>query len=66
MTFMLVFFPLFFFTYKKELPEEVYNAPIVTAASAADGLTDQQKATAKVFDVAAGTGMCAEQVTGQI
>ena len=48
--------------YEKELPEEVYNAPIVTAASAADGLTDQQKATAKVFDVAAGTGMCAEQL----
>ena len=62
----LRFFLLTFFLYKKELPEDVYNAPIVTAASAADGLTDQQMATAKVFDVAAGTGMCAEQVTGQI
>jgi hypothetical protein len=62
----LRFFLFTFFLYKKELPEDVYNAPIVTAASAADGLTDQQMATAKVFDVAAGTGMCAEQVTGQI
>ena len=62
----LRFFLFTFFLYIKELPEDIYNAPIVTAASAADGLTDQQKATAKVFDVAAGTGMCAEQVTGQI
>ncbi|XP_060585644.1 methyltransferase-like protein 27 [Ruditapes philippinarum] len=48
--------------YENELPEDVYNAPIVTAAEAAGGLTDDQKATAKVFDVAAGTGMCAVQL----
>lgn len=48
--------------YEKELPEDVYNAPIVTAAEAADGLTDEQRANAKVFDVAAGTGMCAIQL----
>lgn len=46
----------------QELPADVYNSPIITAAEAAEGLTDAQKAEAKVFDVAAGTGMCAVQV----
>lgn len=48
--------------YEKELPEDVYNAPIVTAAEAAKGLSDEQKAQARVFDVAAGTGLCAIQL----
>ncbi|XP_052254947.1 uncharacterized protein LOC127860718 isoform X2 [Dreissena polymorpha] len=44
--------------YEKELPEDVYNAPIVTAAAAADGMTAEEKASVRVFDVAAGTGLC--------
>lgn len=48
--------------YEKELPDDVYNAPVVTAAAAAEGLTDEQKAQARVFDVAAGTGLCAVQL----
>ncbi|KAL4228392.1 Methyltransferase domain [Mactra antiquata] len=48
--------------YEKELPPDVYNAPIITALEAAEGFTDEQKSTAKVFDVAAGTGMCAVQL----
>lgn len=48
--------------FQQELQEDVFNSPIITAAEAAEGLTDDEKANAKVFDVAAGTGMCAVQV----
>lgn len=51
--------------YDKELPPDVFNAPVVTAASAAEGLTPEERTTAKVFDVAAGTGLCALQLKKQ-
>lgn len=50
------------YEYEKELPPEHYNAPIVTAEAAAEGLTEEQRKNARVFDVAAGTGLCAEQL----
>ncbi|WAR10531.1 MET27-like protein [Mya arenaria] len=48
--------------YEKELPADVYNAPIVTAEAAADGLTEVQRAEARVLDVAAGTGMSGDRL----
>ena len=38
----------------------------MTAASAAEGLTPEERTKAKVFDVAAGTGLCALQVSEDI
>ena len=51
-----------FFFLLQELSPEFYNSPLVTAQSAAEGLTVEQKSQARVFDVAAGTGMCGQQV----
>jgi len=44
------------------MTSDVYKGPLVTAQSAADGLTAEQKSQARVFDVASGTGMCGQQV----
>ena len=46
----------------QELSPEYFNSPLVTAKSAAEGLMAKQKSNARVFDVAAGTGMCGQQV----
>ena len=50
------------FFYSKELPPELFNAPIVTAAAAAEGIAESERGNMKVFDVAAGTGLCGLQV----
>ena len=51
-----------FFLIFQELPPDVFNAPIITASAAADGLSAEEREKAKVFDVAAGTGLCALEV----
>lgn len=48
--------------YEKELPPELFNAPIVTAAAAAEGIPESERGNMKVFDVAAGTGLCGLQL----
>ena len=55
--FLYLYFPSI-----KDFPHDIYTSPTVTANSAADGLTGDFISRAKVLDVAAGAGECAEQV----
>ncbi|KAL3836906.1 hypothetical protein ACJMK2_022312 [Sinanodonta woodiana] len=48
--------------YEQELPDQIFNSPRTTAASAAESFPPDKRADVKVIDVAAGTGLCGEEL----